>query len=441
MNTLQFAAYGNATIVRHWSDRMTELPSTLRDLGNGLVMRSVAGADDVARVASFDALIHGAGSEPTWRAWMTAHPDADPNGWLFVEEQPGGRVVAALCLLPWRLRYCGVELRAAEMGVVGTLEEYRGRGLQRALNARFDALLRAGGFDLSHIQGIPYFYRQFGYEYAMPLEAWWRLEHHMLPAEPLAGYACRPASAADTPMLVRFYDEAAVALDVAAVRDETAWRYLLGPALETETAAETWIVSDAASGAAGYFRVAHHGFGEGLIVSEGSSMPAVVALAALHTIGRLARERGKPFVRLNLPRHHPLVVAGRALGAYGGHAYAWQVRLPDPAALLQKLAPVFERRLEASTFAGHTKEFVISLYRESLVLRFDAGHLVHVGHEPPGRAADLRLPPPLLAPLLLGHRTLAEISHMYPDATADAAGRPLVEVLFPPLRAWLYQQY
>lgn len=121
--------------------RPPEHQSGARDLGGGLTLRSVAGPADVERAAAFDALIHGPGSEATWRSLMVEHPHADQAGWLLVEERATGRVVASLGLIPWRLSYAGVELRAAEMGVVGTLEEHRGRGLQRALNARFDALL------------------------------------------------------------------------------------------------------------------------------------------------------------------------------------------------------------------------------------------------------------------------------------------------------------
>jgi predicted acetyltransferase len=256
----------------------------------------VASPDDVAKVAAFDALIHGETTAPTWRTWMTEHPHANPSGWLFVEEEATGRIVAALCLLPWRLSYAGVELRAGEMGVVGTLEEYRGRGLQRALNARYDELLRAGGFHLSHIQGIPYFYRQFGYEYAMPLEAWWRLELYRAPATTPMEHGCRPAATVDLPGLVRRYDETAAALDIAALRDEATWRYMLGPGIATETGAETWVV-DTAQGAAGYFRVAHAGFGDGLIVAEASLMSHAAALAALATLRTLAVERGKPFIQ------------------------------------------------------------------------------------------------------------------------------------------------
>jgi hypothetical protein len=56
-------------------------------------------------------------------------------------------------------------------------------------------------------------------------------------------------------------------------------------------------------------------------------------------------------------------------------------------------------------------------------------------------AWDLRLPPQLLAPLVLGHRSLHEINHMYPDAYASDGAGALMDTLFPKLRAWLYQAY
>ncbi|MFO7171072.1 MAG: GNAT family N-acetyltransferase [Chloroflexota bacterium] len=413
-----------------------------RTLGDGLALRSVESPEDVERVAAFDALIHGEGTEPTWRSWMTEHPAAQQATWLLIEEEASRRVVASLCLLPWRLHYQGVELRAGEMGVVGTLEEYRGRGLQRALNARFSELLREGGFDLSHIQGIPYFYRQFGYEYAAPLEAWWRLHPSAVPDAPDGeGLTCRRATPDDLPALTRLYDEAARALDLAALRDEATWRYLLGPGLRTETGAETWVVAGQDGEVAGYVRIAEHGFGEGLIVAETSLLSAGAALAALQLFKRLAAERGKPYIRLNLPASSALVQVARGLGAYDGHAYAWQVRLPDPAALLRKIAPALERRLAASMFAGLTRTLHIDMYRAALLLELDHGRLARVEARPPRGPSDVRLPPQLLAPLVLGYRSFGELAAWYPDVSGDGLARALVEVLFPKMDAFLYQQY
>jgi GNAT superfamily N-acetyltransferase len=415
-----------------------------RDLGGGLTLRDLASPADVERVAAFNAQIHGPETEQTWATWMRSHPYAsDPRRWLFVEEAAGGRVVAALCQLPWRLQYDGVPLRSGEMGVVGTLEEYRGRGLQRALAARFDELLREGGFLLSHIQGIPFFYRQFGYEYALPLEAWVRVELYLVPelrADEGPGATVRLATLDDLPALMRLYDHAGTTLGVGALRDEAEWQFLMGKGLETEVGAETWVVEAPPGLIAGYFRTWFQGFGEGLICGESSLLSADGAMAALRHLKRLAEARDKPYIRLNLPRDSALVRIGLALGGSPWEAYAWQVRIPDPAALLRAIAPALEGRLAASPYAGLTRAFTINLYRRGITLRFEAGRLTAV-EEGAGGGGDLRLPPQLLAPLLLGHRSLEELHHLFPDASAGREAAPLVATLFPRFESFLYQPY
>jgi hypothetical protein len=144
-------------------------------VGAGLVLRSLTDERDVERLATFNTHIHGAGVGALTQALIREHPATRPAHWLYIEDTTTGQIVSSLCLLPWLWRYEEVTLRAGEMGLVGTLEPYRHRGLIRTLNEHFTTLLHTEGFDLSHIQGIPYFYRQFGYEYALPLETWWRM--------------------------------------------------------------------------------------------------------------------------------------------------------------------------------------------------------------------------------------------------------------------------
>ncbi len=51
--------------------------------------------------------------------------------------------------------------------MVVTHPDYRRRGLVRALIERFHRVTAERGFDLCFIEGIPYYYRQFGYTYAV----------------------------------------------------------------------------------------------------------------------------------------------------------------------------------------------------------------------------------------------------------------------------------
>jgi hypothetical protein len=375
------------------------------------------------------------------RVLMRDHPYAGaPERWLYVEDTGPRRIVAGLCLIPWNLRYAGVTLRSGEMGIVGTEEAYRRRGLIRALNGRFDALLRAGGFDLSHIQGIGYFYRQFGYEYAMPLEAWCRVELSHISGGGEA-YSFRRAAADDLPDLLRYYDEASAQLAVSTVRDEAIWHFLLGAGQTIDTAGEAWMVVGPDGISTGYLRVMPSGFGDGLICGEASLLAADAALAALGWLVELARQRGKPYLRLNLPQGHVLNALARGHGAGAWQSYAWQIRLPDPASLLRKLAPALEARIAGGPFAGLSRELRIDLYRSAILLRFAGGRLASAEPAAPGGPSDLRLPPQLLAPLLFGWRRLDELRHAYPDAGAAGASQPLVETLFPPLAAFLYSVY
>lgn len=413
-------------------------------LATHLELRAAQSEDDIERLAAFHGSIHGPPLVDMSRALMRDHPQAGrPERWLYVADTAADQVVAGLSLIPWELRYGPVTLRAGEMAIVGTADAYRGRGLIRALNTRFDGLLRAGGYDISIIQGIPYFYRQFGYEYAMPLEAWCRVELHQFPADGARpeGYRFRRAAVADLPALTRLYDAACARLDISAVRGEDTWRFLLGRGLEIETAGEPWLVEAPDGATAGYLRVMATGFGDGLICGEASLLGAEAALAALGWLCDLARARGKPYLRLNLPATHPLNRLAIARGAAPWRAYAWQVRLLDPPALLMKLAPVFEARLAASPYAGLSRDLLIDAYRHAIRLRFAAGRLIAVESAPLGQPHDLRMPPQLLAPLLFGWRSLAELSYTYPDLYAAGDAQPLVETLFAPAEAFLYSMY
>ena len=414
------------------------------NLQDGLVLKSVVDERDVERVAEFNGVIHDAGVADMARELILNHPDTRPEHWLYVEDKDTSQVVSSLCLIPWEWRYEDVELRAGEVGLVGTLEPYRHRGLVRAQFARHAELLREGNYDLSHIQGIPYFYRQFGYAYALPLEGGWRVDLHLVPQPKDGhppGYSFRQATVGDLPTLIRLYHEAARDLSISAVRDEGKWRYLLGPSTRTDMTAETWLVLGADGQPAGYIRIPEHGFGEGLNVGEVSRLSAGAALAVLQQLKAWAVDRGKPYILLNVPAKSTLVQTARHLGAHDAGTYAWQIHLPDVGRFLRKLGPILERRLVPSPYAGLTENLCLNLYHEAFELRFEGGRLVAV--EPLGFCdrGGIRVPPFLAAPLLLGWRSREELVHLHPDLSVHREWQHLVDILFPVVDSFIYTVY
>jgi len=415
-----------------------------RELADGLVLRSLADNDDLDRVAAFNGAVHGPEVAAMTRELVMHHPSTRPEHWLFVEDIATRQVVSSICLIPWTWRYEDVELKAGEMAIVGTLEGYRRRGLIRAQVSRHAEQLHEGGYDLSHIQGIPYFYLQFGYEYALPLEGGWRFDLHLLPDRVTShspAFSMRLATLDDLAILVRLYDQAAGDLTISTVRVEAIWRYLLGPSLHTETSAETWLIADAEGMALGYLRIPQRGFGEGIIVNEASRMSVPTALFALAKVKELAQQRNKPYIRICLAAGNTLVGVARNHGAHALGTYAWQIHLPDIGRLLRKLAPILECRLASSALAGLTQDICLSLYRQGFELRFVRGRLTAVEPLSSGDRGSIRLPPLLAAPLLLGYRCWDELAQAHHDMSVRDDCRYLVDVLFPKVPSFIYTIY
>jgi predicted N-acetyltransferase YhbS len=333
-------------------------------LEDGLILHTAATERAVERVAEFNGTIHGPGAAAMTRNLFVHHPNTRGRDLIFVKDERSGQVVSSLCLIPWAWRYEGVEILAGEMGIVGTLEAYRRRGLVRAQVEVFKHRLEGRGCLLSHIQGIPYYYRQFGYEYALPLEGGLRIETRHIPTPPDAPFTFRLATSDDLPRLMRLYDEAAQDLAIHTVRNEAIWRYLLTHTDGTETECENWLIQDADGQIVGYVRLPTHHFGEELAVCEVSRLGFEAALAALNHLKTLAVERDKPGIRLNLPVGCTLMRLARSFDAHDLGTYAWQIHVPDVAALLRVLTPVLEHRVAVSPlFAGLTRDVRLSLYR------------------------------------------------------------------------------
>jgi len=417
----------------------TETPRR-QPLEDGLVLCTAADERDVERVAEFNGTIHGPEVAAMTRNLFIHHPNTRGQDLIFIEDS-SGKVVSSLCLIPWTWRYESVDIPAGEMGIVGTLEAYRRRGLIRIQVEIFKRRLRERGCLLSQIQGIPYYYRQFGYEYALPLEGGLGLETRHVPIPPDAPFTFRMATQDDLPTLMRLYNEAAQDLTIHTVRDEATWRYLLAHTDRTETECESWLIQDADERVVGYMRLPKHHFGAELVVGEVSRLGFEAALAALHHLKKLAMERAKPGLRLNLPADCTLMQLARSLDGHDLGTYAWQVRVPDVTALLRTLTPVLERRVAGSPFAGLTRDVRLNLYHETLLLHFVAGRLTEVTNLGFTGGETIRLPPLQFIPLMLGYRTVGKLQAIYHDVSIAPAWRLLVDTLFPKVASFIYTIY
>lgn len=420
-----------------------EEPVTQKDLGDGLTLRSVSTMAELDQIAAMNAVVFEPGVGEMTRKIFATHPHVTGRDLVYIANE-AGETIASLCLIPWALCFGGVELPAAELGIVGTLEHYRGRGLNRLLMGYFWQRYQERGALLSIIEGIPYFYRQYGYEYAMlPLEGGWRIQPDQIPAPVATGYTVRPASGADIPTLAGMYDAQAALYDLSSRRGEEIWRFLLERTPEPEGMQHDTFLVEAPDGRlVSYFRVPDFHFHMNLLtVDDAGGMDFIAGMAVLDHLKKMVGERGKDGIRLLLPQNNGLLRLARSFGAVDMGAYSWQVSIPDRAAFLTRLAPVLQKRLAGSLFAGLSGEYALNLYKESIGLTFSDGRLEAVGKAGKHAQVILSVPPNQFITLAVGGRKMADIHAAFPDAFAHEPWQLLVDTLFPPVSSWLATVY
>jgi GNAT superfamily N-acetyltransferase len=436
---------------------LSEALSFPRSVGDGLLLRAVQTDAEAEKVIALNAEIHGPDEGEVVRHWLFhGHPTMSRGDWLFIEDQATGEAAASLSLMPTPWRYDSQPLPVAELGFVGTRAAYRRRGLQRVLSDTFDQLAQSRGFTLAAIEGIPGFYGQFGYDYAVPLLGGVDLEYAQIPASPSAGdpdgesdnvgYVTRAATMKDLPALRRLYDASIADLNVAAPRDRELWAYQLS-APEPVTFYPPTTVLERDGRVMGYLRWNDDGWTDRIRIVElgvedgpGARKRILVALRFVRDRGQSANKRG---VTLQLPENHPAVSVGRYLGAIDHGYYGWQMKVLDPISFMRAIGPALEGRLAGSLLAGFSGELVFVLYGypSRLALRFHEGRLVEVTTADRETEAHARMTLKQATQLWLGWRGREALEKWNPDFSSGATSRQLIDVLFPKAHAYIYMPY
>ena len=383
-------------------------------------------------------------------------PGLENKNWFVAENTDTKEIVSVFVLIPWTWEMNGIELKVAEKGLVGTDEKYRNRGIMKSLSRTLDDELLRGGYDLAVIQGIPGFYHRLGYHYAVPLANHINLPLHVIPDVcPDSLFDFRIAGDKDIPFLMKADDLYRAGRFISAKRSERSWRYIIRESRETECGSDIVIMTRKKSSEAYYFRAPFHGFGNGLILSEASENMTSEALAAMFVYVRNeAVKKGKPYIRLDLPCDSPAAVTALSAGALEEPSYAWQVKIPDKVRLLEKMKPVFEKRMAESCFRTFSGRLCFDFYTEQVTLSWANGKLIGARREGCQEAeAVFHIASDLFPSLCLGHRTWRELRHNRPDIfpsdlyirmnpkrSADPSGM-LFDVLFPAERSWCYLNY
>jgi hypothetical protein len=431
----------------------TKGQTILHDLGHGLVMRRST-PEDAEALADFNGRIHGENEADAQRvaAWThdllaRPHPTLRPDDFTIVEETATGKIVSSMNLIPQTWMYEGIEFGVGRPELVGTLPEYRDRGLVRLQFEEIHKWSAERGDRVQGITGIPYYYRLFGYEMALDL-AGRRLgyESHVpkLKEGQEEPYRIRPATEADLPLIASLYERTMQRHAIACVRTPEIFRYELdGQSEHNIDRYLTLIIEDQSGMPRGYFQHSHFLRGTNLSAVWYELQPGISWLEVTPTVVRYLWNKGQEYAQREGKPHssfgfqlgaaHPVYEAlGNNLPTY--QTYAWYLRVPDLPGFLNHIKPALEKRLSESIAIGHSREIKISFYRAGLRLVLEKGKLAII--EPwkptPKDGGAVAFPDLTFLQVLFGYRNYDELHQSFADCWCDNEEvRALINILFP----------
>lgn len=423
-------------------------------LPDGFEFGIVTTDDELEELIKFNSIVHTDDDPDELRRQIDLFPDFTRESCFYIRDVDKGKIVSSSNAIPSIWSYSGVELRNLELGWVGTLKEYRQRGFSRALYNHFEKLLFEGKYDISTIQGIPYFYRQFGYDFVLPMNRMVWMNVSQTPnadpeTTPYMSLGVREAENKDLKDMIRLHEEYNRRILVSVKRSEEFWQIQEDQKRMFEDEFSSFVIDNNGK-IIGYFR---------LVKWQGAKdVPTSATLGIMenhiqtyHGVMRAIQFFREKSIEIEAnmfgvmgPEFNNLARVTKDLGGVVHAGWKHQVRIPDMISLLKKISPVLEKRLEGTMFQGLTQELCFNAFRNCYVFKFESGKIVNIediGIQEVHEKRTIRVPPQDFVRLIFGEYSLDELKSHNVDFLVGGSVRALVETLFPKQDSCIYYYY
>ena len=421
------------------------------DLGDNLILR-FARPEDVDALADFNARVFedekvGVGI----RGLMSGrHPTVKASDFTLVEDTRTNKIVSSMCLISQTWAYRGIPFKFGRPEVVVTEPEYRRRGLVRKQFEVIHALSAAKGELVQGITGIPWYYRQFGYEMAMEIDGGRAIAGIDLPKlkdGDSEKYHLRPVVDDDHAFIRELYDCASCRQPFSTLRSEPEWNYEFNGRSENDFAHWKWLIIETAAGdRLGYVQYypwiednALYIFQIELKSGVGylNLMPGMLQglwkiAQAMPAYGNHKNQELKA-INLELGRTHPAYHALLGNKIRVDEPYGLYIRVPDLVAFLRYIQPALEKNLVGTVAEGYNGELKLNYYRSGIQLKFDGGKITDTSNWSPDSVedGDARFPDLTFLQLLCGRRRFNELKTNFVDCGGRDEAGVLLDCLFP----------
>jgi len=424
-------------------------------LPDGFEFGIVESDEEVEELLKFHSIVHPNDDVEELRRQIDHLPGFGREKNYYIRDLDKGIIVTALNSIPFIWNYEDIPLRNLELGWVGTLKEYRRKGLNKLLYTHFENLLLSGNYDFSTIQGIPYYYRQFGYDFIIPMDRIiWTRTNQIQPIDEnnppdYMKLNIRFAEKNDIPSMMDLFDEQNRNLLVYASRSQELWEIQETLKRQNENEFETYVVLDG-SKIIGYFRLVKK-INKEKIPNKSTMSVIESSIATFNGVQRTLQFLYAEAVHDDIsligsqgPTLNTLSKVMENIGGSGTHRWKYQVRIPNMVSFLQKISPVLEKRLKGTMFEGLTYDVTINTFQNCYSLKFSngtIGDILDLGPQEVNDNQAFRAPPNDLARLILGAYSIKEIEQNNIDFIVRGSVRLIAETLFPKKESSVYYYY
>lgn len=401
-------------------------------IGNNLTLRvAIDDPDELQRLLSFNLTVH---QEESLKKYISRlyleHPERDEIYWIYIEKKDSNKIVSSITLMPLEWNFNGIPIPICEMGLVGTLPKYRNRGLMGIMNKLYEDIMRQEGYLLSVIRGIPYYYRRFGYEFALNLDERILLNKSQVPSRKLEMISFQKATKQDLAFIKSIYNKEQEKFFVSNRFNSDNFMYKFMNDDFDDNFLSTFLIKIKGKPIS-YFSIgmSYDNVAFSLIVPEVNEESMI---KILQYVKILNEKKDQIVFHVNSDTKFAQYIC--SIGGKRDLGYGWQIRIPNIKEFLHAISPVLEQRIERSSYKGLSQDIVISDYREIFTLRFKNGKVedieVKKGYPFPG-SCDVQIPSSTLIKLLLSDKTFEEIKYILKDSILKPGSEKLIKILFP----------
>lgn len=360
-------------------------------------------------------------------------PKNEDNIYFYAYDQEKAKYVGILCLLATPVKYGDVVIKTAEYGIAGTIKEYRGQGINDKLTKLFFEKTKELNYELVIIEGIPYFYRRYGFNYAVEMTNK-KIDLDNLDLKNNKNLKFRKAESKELDFLVKSYKNTVNSYDLCKIKDKKIIKAQLDKYISAPVKKDYYILEDNKK-KIGYFTV---DIGDDIQISDISND---LTFNQYEAVLKYFKDRNHKKITTNLKENNKFVKYLNSLGANGGRWYSYQLKIVDEFKLLNKIKPILEKRIKNSIYKNEKLTLNYDNYKEIIQIKINNSKINLQKLNRDEVDSDLALIPQGAVKLFFGEKEITEITDFLPDCYVKDKYNDIINLLFPQLNSHFYVNY